>query len=424
MTRNARNLLISLGVVAGTLVGMILIVPSGASVASDVRRSAQRASPDGVAAWARSLDSLDRVTVLRFESFARGAPSANVEVVLDPIVPPTAVEAGMLMAWLRDGGRMVVSPGGGSPLLDSLGLDWRLVFDPDSARIASHPWTEGLGAGEVAMELPTRGPFAFPVRRGFMSSDTSWVPLVELVEPAPEPDTTDAAADSAAAPSADPRAGMGPGGAPDTPTSYAAIALLPVGEGEVLAIGDGAVLSNELLATSPEAVVATRAVLAWTEADDRIGFSEFHQGIRGTGSAAGLAWTRLNGHPVGRVIVWAVVLGGLAILGLGRRFGGVIPQDGDPRRSPMEHVRALAEIYRQAGADRIVADRLVTGAARRAGLDTRLAVEPARALEWWQSHAERREAAERTRAAWERDPPDLRALADALDELVPTTDPS
>jgi len=394
-------------VIVATVAGMLLLLPSGASVALDVRRSALRTSPDGVAGWARSLEELQRPAVMRFDSYARTTPTGEAQVLLEPLVEPTDAEISSLLTWVRSGGLLVYSAGSDGVLLDSVDVLSGPLLDPEAARVASHRWTDGLSPGDVRPTFESRSPARSPVRRGVRSTAAGWIPLVEFARSSPSPPAEgDSTVES------------------EEREDLATAGWRPIGDGGVLVLADAAPLDNERLSDSPEAVIATRAILEWTAAGDVVRYSEYHQGIRGTGSAIGLAWGRLHGHPVGRVVVWAVIWGSFAIWAAGRRFGSPIPQNTSPRRSPIEHVRALAEIYRQAGADRIVADRLVTGAARRAGLDTRLAVDPARAIEWWSAHSEDPDLAERSRVAWQREPPDLQALSDALDQLAPTsTDP-
>jgi hypothetical protein len=67
----------------------------------------------------------------------------------------------------------------------------------------------------------------------------------------------------------------------------------------------------------------------------------------------------------------AVLQCALAALGLllllGRRFGAPVPPPPAERRSPLEHVEALAGAYRQSGARATARRLLVAGMARRMG---------------------------------------------------------
>ncbi|MDH5591027.1 MAG: hypothetical protein OEZ37_13335, partial [Gemmatimonadota bacterium] len=101
----------------------------------------------------------------------------------------------------------------------------------------------------------------------------------------------------------------------------------------------------------------------------------------------------------------------LLLLMSGIRFGSPLSGWSRGRRSPLEHVEALALAYRAAGGGRAAADRLVRGAARRAGVE-------GRSLEQWAGRAGGHGAALRARRALDVDPPDLVALSGALDELT------
>jgi hypothetical protein len=67
--------------------------------------------------------------------------------------------------------------------------------------------------------------------------------------------------------------------------------------------------------------------------------------------------------------LWMQLLAACALLlwAAGRRFGAPLPPPPLRRRSPLEHVEALAGAYRQAGARRTARRLLLAGLARRLG---------------------------------------------------------
>jgi hypothetical protein len=75
---------------------------------------------------------------------------------------------------------------------------------------------------------------------------------------------------------------------------------------------------------------------------DRVVFEEYHHGFGAQGSLAGatLAWSRRS--PWGWAVWQIVAVGLLALLFGGIRFGQPRPGIERKRRSPLEHVRALA----------------------------------------------------------------------------------
>jgi len=98
---------------------------------------------------------------------------------------------------------------------------------------------------------------------------------------------------------------------------------------------------------------------------DRVVFEEYHHGFGAQGSLAGatLAWSRRS--PWGWAVWQLVAVGVLALLCSGIRFGAARPGIPRARRSPLEHVRALAVALSAArGHDEAIA-AIVRGLRRR-----------------------------------------------------------
>ncbi|GEM_PF-437499 len=142
----------------------------------------------------------------------------------------------------------------------------------------------------------------------------------------------------------------------------------PLGRGRVLVISDPDVLRNDVVRRCRWGI-GVRVIdgLTWVSAGRRppLIFDEYHQGF---GAHAGLpraVWAFLTDIPLGHTIIqWAV--GGLVlVLALGVR---AIPPRSVPRierRSPLEHVDALARAYEQIHGTRTAARRLARGLRRR-----------------------------------------------------------
>jgi hypothetical protein len=106
----------------------------------------------------------------------------------------------------------------------------------------------------------------------------------------------------------------------------------------------------------------------------RVVVDEFHHGYDASGSLAGatIAWTR--GSPWGWAIWQLAVVGLLALLAAGVRFGPVRSAIERRRRSPLEHVRALATALAAARGHDVAVRLIVQGLRRRlshAGRSTR-----------------------------------------------------
>lgn len=125
-----------------------------------------------------------------------------------------------------------------------------------------------------------------------------------------------------------------------------------LGAGRVLALADAAPLANAEADDDPLAVLAARAALAWTPPGDSVFFAEFHQGIGGRRSQARVLTDFFFGSAAGRTLAQLAAVGLLALACAGVRFGSPMPLVAPPdreRRSPLEHVSALGDLYRKAG---------------------------------------------------------------------------
>jgi len=366
--------------VVATVLLVVLLVPSGSWVASDVRRSSLRTTPDGVAAWSRSLDRLGLHVQERFRSFTAAPLSGDGLVLLEPIQPPSAAEVGRALTWAREGGVIVYSPSSGGLLLDSLGLSVErrsLAPGADAApgpsRLRAHRWTSGIEPDSVI--------FTWSLEPDSVSPP-AWTPLAVI---AGSEDVT--------------------------------LAWLPEGEGGVLVTSEAAPLSNVSLQSSAFAAVITRALLDLLPAGDTIVFSEYHQGIEGRGLFRE-AFRMARSTPVGRVLLEATTVALLLLLLSGRSFGAPEPEPETDRRSPLEHVEALGRIYERSHSDRAVARRLVHGAVRRSGQRPAGAETELEILEAWSGRPELASPTRLAMAALRREPPDLVRLSSALDAIV------
>ena len=135
-------------------------------------------------------------------------------------------------------------------------------------------------------------------------------------------------------------------------------------------LSEAGALSNARAGDDPLAILAVRAALAYTGAADTVFFDEFHQGIRGDRTRAEVLRDFFLGSPGGRTLLHLVAVCFLVLACAGIRFGAPTPavDPTDPeRRSPLEHVSALGDLYRKAGASHTTALLLLARLARTAG---------------------------------------------------------
>jgi hypothetical protein len=360
---------------------VLLLVPSGTWVASDLRRSALRTTPDGVAAWSRSLERLGLEVSERFRSFTAEPLHGDALVLLEPIQPPSAAEVGLALTWARQGGIIVYSPGYDGLLLDSLHLSLArrssgLNSDapPRPSRFRPHPWTAGVPS-DTALASWTLEPDSV--------SPPTWTPLAVA------------------------------GGTQD-----ATLAWLPQGSGGVLVVAEAEALSNARLASASMATVTTRALVDLLQPGDSVAFSEYHQGLEGRGGIFREVYALAASTPIGRVLLEGSAVAILLLLLSGRSFGAPEPEPETDRRSPLEHVEALGRIYEGSDSDRAVARRLVHGAVRRSGRRPVGSESEIDVLEAWRGRPELASPARLAIAAFRREPPDLARLSAALDAIV------
>lgn len=296
----------------------------------DPRASTWVRSENGAAALYWTLQELGIQVRRRTDPFLDADSLRGAVAVIAPSTPLSEEEAGAAAQFVRGGGTLLYVPGAfetDSPVLDTLGLrgDWlKGMFSAETrdARPRPHPWTEGVS--EV------KG-----FRRVFR--------------------------DTAGAPRG---AGMDTLLAVD---GRPAALTWTMGAGRVIAFSDAEPLRNGALRTSGAGPVLARAA-ADAARGDTLWFDEYHHGFDGggTGMVTGMVRHAWRTVPRGLILqlLAAVVL---LVWAAGRRFGAPLQPEPVRRRSPLEHVEALAGAYRQAGARRTARRLLVAGLARRLG---------------------------------------------------------
>ncbi|HEU4884701.1 MAG TPA: DUF4350 domain-containing protein [Longimicrobium sp.] len=137
-----------------------------------------------------------------------------------------------------------------------------------------------------------------------------------------------------------------------------------LGKGRVIALSDAQPLRNGRLKESGAAHLLARSL---AESRDTIWFDEYHQGFTGDGSLLAGTMMMIRRFVTGPVAIQLLAAALLLMWAGGRRFGAPLQPPPLRRRSPLEHVEALAGAYRQAGARRTVRRLLLAGMARRLG---------------------------------------------------------
>ena len=300
---------------------------------SDPRASTWVRSGEGTAALFWTLQDLGIAVRRRREPFLDADSLRGALAVLAPTDAPSEEEAGALAEHVRGGGTLLYAPAPfetRSPLLDSLGLAARWLQgaagwtdEGRGARPRPHRWTEGVGevGGFQRVFHDTSAALRAPGAETLLTVD----------------------------------------GAP-------AAVTWRMGAGRVIVFADARPLRNARLRSGGAAVLFARAA-ADAARGDTVWFDEYHHGFGGgEGMMTGMLRHGARVLPTG---LWVQLLVAAALLlwAAGRRFGAPLPPP-LRRRSPLEHVEALAGAYRQAGAKRTARRLLLAGLARRLGRRT------------------------------------------------------
>ena len=329
----AAGLLVILGFIAGTIGSRQNREP-----AYDPRRSVQLTGPYGAKAYADALRRLEVPVQLYRQRIGRlpdlDPDERQVFVLLDP------------PEWLD-----------GAQALDLV------AFHEDQGDLLVAGWTTSMVMQCFGYDVDYRGDDSTPVFRPGAERPVSWTSDIVLarVLDSVAVDTTDTKAGtvaqcSVAEPSSVDTLLVTAGGRP------VALRLSYGGLGNVTLVGDGMLFSNGRLRES-DAGLVTLPMIAGRY--DRAIFDEYEHGFGPGGSllAATLDWSFAT--PYGWVFWQLAAVGVLALLAGAIRFGPARRVIERRRRSPLEHVRALATALAAAKGSHVAVDLMVRGLRRR-----------------------------------------------------------
>ncbi|HUG39503.1 MAG TPA: DUF4350 domain-containing protein [Longimicrobiales bacterium] len=306
-----------------TLAVILLLMVPGRRVPLDQRLTTMRTSPDGAAALYELLVALDIPVERRMTPLDGITPIGGALALLAPTQPLDPAERDSLVRWVERGGTLIAALAYGDPLLRRLGLAPEFVgAGGGSARSVPDRLTEGVDSvGSVFYVLDV--------------ADTTALIAIEPLVVAGDDDRI--------------------------------VALRArLGRGTVVLLSDHRILSNGRLRAAGAAPIFARAAAEAARAGHPLVFDEYHHGYRG-GTPTGAFFDFLFGAPAGWLFLQLALVAALAALPAAVRFGAPVAAAAAPRRSPLEHVAALGEVYRQARAADLARRRLLVGFARRLG---------------------------------------------------------
>jgi hypothetical protein len=255
-------------------------------------------------------------------------------LILAPPIPLSAVEVGRLMDAVRSGAHALVSPAAGMPLADSLGVH-RSTMSAFGSEVVGGPDSVGertSAAQAISDAAAEAGRFDFALETdSAMHWSASTLVRVEGDD-----------------------------------TEEPAVVSLRVGRGDVVVISDPGFFRNINAREGASTVFAVR-IFEWLdpERDHPLVFDEYHQGFGERQSMPGAIRDALLHTAPGRAFLQLVAAGLILLLVYGVRPIAPLKRRSIERRSPLEHVGALARAYQQTEATRTSTQRLLRGLRRR-----------------------------------------------------------
>ena len=375
----SRRDIIALAVVLFALAAVALAVRPAGEGGDDPRVSTFLTGPNGAAALYMLLEELDIPARRLLRTWSTDSTN-DVIVVLAPSQPATPHEVESLRAWIESGGTLVYGAGGSGGVAAMLGLQLQRTMPDTLGALASVRWT---------------GVTAFPAGH-------AWT------------DGIDSIAGFAYAFS-DVNGGLQGGAATvlmRTAEGHPTVVTFSLGAGRVIAWSDASVLGNRSLRAAGGELLFVRIAQAVTDGGV-LRFDEYHHGFREAKPLRALLAV-LTGTGGGRALLQGLVACLALLLLAGARFGAPVEEQTERRRSPIEHMQALAGAYERAGARSTARRLLLAGMERQLGrrvLGDSAALPPA-ALSGTA-------AGRRLKVEWERGAAgDLAELAGAVDEFV------
>jgi hypothetical protein len=346
-------------VLATAIVLVALLTPEDTGGRTgDARLSSRSTEPQGASALYELAARLGWDTAQRLTDTIPLGDTAAVHLVLDPPIAPSAIETHQILDRVRRGAGLVFVLGSG-PLADSLGLGSQV---PRAGSV--------IGAAQIL--VGSSGNLVVDDTSSCGDRDDGWLSvglpfwpdrqthILALRWKGPQPAGSRTLATV--------RTVSGIAG-----NELPAVIGFPLGRGRVVVAADPDLLRNDVLRVCRwGADVAAVRMLEYASEDapgggrrQRLVFDEYHQGYGDQpGTMRGII-TYLSRTSSGHLVLQLAGAGLLLLLAVGPRLLPPRAAERIERRSPLEHVDALARAYRAVGATRTATMRLVHGVRRR-----------------------------------------------------------
>lgn len=350
---------VALPIIAALVIVVALVTPEQTGGRTgDARLTSRSTEPQGASALYELGQRLGwRVSRREVDSIPLGDTTA-VHLILDPAITPSALETHQILDRVRRGAALIFVLGGG-PLADSLGMGRRVP-------------RAGTVIGESQIVVGSSGTLVSPdsgtcAKRdeGFLTAGLPFWPdrethiLVLRTKGAEPPGSRTLATVKSVSGFAG--------------SELPAVIGFPLGAGRVVLAADPDLLRNDVLRVCRwGADVAAVRMLEYASDGapgggrrGRLVFDEYHQGYGDQpGTMRGIV-SYLGHTASGHLVLQLAGAGLVLLLAIGPRLLPPRAAERIERRSPLEHVDALARAYRAVGATRTATARLMHGVRRR-----------------------------------------------------------
>jgi hypothetical protein len=324
----------------------VLATPHAGDGSSAPRLSSHATGPGGARGLADAAGRLGWQVRRLDVPLSDTLPADAIYAILVPSNSLTEIETGRILALARRGAGVLMLASGG-PLRDSLRL-------ASSSRIGALPRAYADSAA------------CAPEPRSLRTIATTMPPLLSSIDfTGPQPDDTAHVVRLTSV-----RAARG-----DTtgaPFSAPLAVGVPVGRGRVLVVADPQIYANDVLRVCRWGVgLAAVRTLEWLAAADSgstrrtLVFDEYHHGYGRHASVMRTVGVWLVQSTPGRTTTQLAVAALVLLAAVAPRAVPPLPQRRVQRRSPLEHVDALADAYERVRASRTTVRLLVQGLRRR-----------------------------------------------------------
>lgn len=317
-----------------TILVIGLIVSPSATPGSGGLLTTYASDPGGARGFFETSRRLGWPATRLLDRFEGPLDSTAIYAILRPPVPLTSREVSAVLDAVRRGAGLLLVPGFASAFMDSLGMEVVPAPPLGVVHVDSAAW-DSLGG---------------------LTPSPRW-PLLVLrpTDKAPDSLVTILAVKSREI----------------ADSTYPVVLGIPLGRGRIVMMAHGSLLANVQLREKDTAVLPVR-MLEWLAPGRRppLIFAEYHQGHGHHPSVMNTIRRELIYTPAGRAVLHLLVAAGLLLLAVGVRPIAPRARNRSERRSPLEHVGALAHAYAQVNATRTALGRLIRGLRRRHPIGT------------------------------------------------------